>query len=116
MNIQANKIMFSAKPSKKLLLKADLWFFEADERLDAWYTVGGDVRVGSAGASTDDDYGQELDITAKYKLFKNFGVVAGYSHYFVDDFIEDFANGGIGGTLNRDSDTDWAYLMTTMKF
>lgn len=57
----------------------------------------------------DDEYGQEIDITAKYKLFKNFEVVAGYSHYFVGDFFEDTNNG-------RDVGTVWFYLQTTMKF
>ena len=119
MNIQAHKIMFSAKPSKKLLLKADLWFFEADEEVDNWYSVaGGTNRVGGDNQinnqtgglrSIDDEYGQELDITVKYKLFKNFGVVAGYSHYFTGDFMEDTNN-----DLSRD--TDWAYLMTSLKF
>ncbi len=108
-NIEAHKIEFSAKPSKKLLFKADLWFFEADEELDDWYKVTGATR-GVGGDSTDDDYGEELDITVKYKLLKNFGVVAGYSHYWVGDFIEDSV-----GKAN-DSDTDWFYLQTTMKF
>jgi hypothetical protein len=121
-NLQAHKIEFSAKPSKKLLLKADLWFFEADEEVDDWYSVGGGttrsggdqttIRVGAGGSqlvTIDDEYGQELDLTVKYKLFKNFGVVAGYSHYFTGDFMEDTNNG-----LTRDM--DWAYLMTSLKF
>jgi hypothetical protein len=121
-NLRAHKIELSAKPSKKLLLKADLWFFEADEEVDDWYSVGG-TTVRSGGDQTtirtglgttqlitiDDEYGQELDLTVKYKLFKNFGVVAGYSHYFTGDFMEDTNNG-----LTRDS--DWAYLMTSLKF
>ena len=119
-NIEAHKIEFSAKPTKKLLFKADLWFFDNNEEDDAWYTVGGGARGGNSGvianSNRDDTYGQELDITVKYKLLKNFGVVAGYSHYFVDDFIEDSVNGGVGATGNNDSDTDWFYLMTTMKF
>ena len=44
-NIEAHKIEFSCKPSKKLLLKADLWFFENEEEDDAWYTVGGGARL-----------------------------------------------------------------------
>jgi hypothetical protein len=117
-NIQAHKIAFSAKPSKKLLLKADLWWFEADEEVDNWYSVaggtnriGGDNFISSTGrtGSIDDEYGQELDITVKYKLFKNFGVVGGYSHYFAGDFMEDTNNG-------TDRDSDWAYLMTSLKF
>jgi hypothetical protein len=125
MNIEAHKIAFSCKPSKKLLFKADLWFFDNNEENDAWYTVGGGIRGATSNTraetkagntNRDDTYGQELDITVKYKLLKNFGVVAGYSHYFIDDFIEDAANGGVGVAGSNDSDTDWFYLQTTMKF
>ena len=108
------------KPSKKLLLKADYHTFRADQRLDAWYNVGGVARGGSAGGAftTDEDYGQELDLTVKYKLLKNFSVVAGYSHYFTDDFVEDYANRNFTPVSagSNDSDTDWFYIMTTMKF
>ncbi|KKK59410.1 hypothetical protein LCGC14_3034670, partial [marine sediment metagenome] len=58
---------------------------------------------------TDDEYGQELDLVFKYKLFKNFGVVGGYSHYFVGDWIEDFRGGD-------DAGADWIWLQTTLKF
>ena len=115
-NIRDHQVHLTLKPSKKLLLKADYHMFSAADRLDAWYTVGGAARGGSMGGAftTDDDYGDELDLTIKYKLLENFGVVAGYSHYFVDDFVEDYANRG-GGTDN-DSDADWFYIQTTMKF
>jgi len=76
---------------------------------------GGDQITQATGPGTtrlvsiDDEYGQELDITVKYKLFKNFGVVAGYSHYFTGDFLQDTNN-------DLDRDVDWAYLMTSLKF
>jgi hypothetical protein len=117
-NIRSHKAMLTLKPTKKLLIKADLWWFEADEEADNWYNVGGGtnrigadrfVHVNGRTGSIDDEYGQELDITVKYKLFKNFGVVAGYSHYFAGDFMEDTNNG-------TDRDSDWAYLMTSLKF
>ena len=116
-NIRAHKAMLTLKPTKKLLMKADLWFFEADEEADDWISVaggvnrqGGDIYQNRKGTGNiDDEYGQELDITLKYKLFKNFGVVAGYSHYFAGDFMEDTNNGS-------DRDSDWAYLMTSLKF
>jgi hypothetical protein len=113
-NIKDHQVHLTLKPTKKLLLKASWHNFSAAERLDDWYTVAGGGR-GAGGASTDDDYGDELDLTMKYKLMKNFGVVVGYSHYFVDDFIEDFQNGGAASGPN-DSDADWFYVMTTMKF
>jgi hypothetical protein len=118
-NIQAHKFEFSCKPTKKLLLKADFWFFEADEEKDSWYgVVGGSFGAGNTARATnpltganitDDEYGQELDLVFKYKLFKNFGLAGGYSHYFVDDYIEDFRGGD-------DSGADWIWLQSSLKF
>ena len=117
-NIRNHQFHLTMKPSKKLLLKADYHTFRADQRLDSWYNVAGKALGGSAGVSTDEDYGQEIDITLKYKLMKNFGVVLGYSHYFTDDFVEDYANRNNtpAGSGNDDEDADWFYIMTTMKF
>jgi len=120
-NIEDWQIHFSAKPTKKLLLKADFHMFEAAEEGDAWYTVGGGggrsaaPKFGGPATSFDDEYGDEIDITVKYQFLKNFGVVAGYSHYFIDDAIENFVDRETGGPGN-DGDTDWFYVQTTMKF
>ena len=95
-------------------------FFELDQESDNWYHVGGAL-VNRAGADqfvdsstgvtkdVDDELGQEIDITLKYKMFENFGVVAGYSHFFAGDFIEDTSAG-------VDRGVDWFYLQTTVKF
>jgi hypothetical protein len=119
-NIEDHQIHFSVKPTKKLLIKADLHFFSAAEDGDAWYTVGGTSPGGRLAATDasgrfDDEYGEELDITVKYKLLKNFGVVAGYSHYFIDDAIENIVDRNTG-SVGNDGDTDWFYLQTTLKF
>ncbi len=57
----------------------------------------------------DDELGQELNVTLKYKMFQNFGVVAGYGHFWAGDFIEDTSGG-------QDRGVDWFYLQTTVKF
>jgi hypothetical protein len=122
-NIEDHQLHFSVKPTKKLLIKADLHFFSAAEDGDAWYTVGGTApgaraaapKFGGPAGSFDDEYGEELDITVKYKLLKNFGVVAGYSHYFIDDAIENIVDRNTG-SVGNDGDTDWFYLQTTLKF
>ena len=116
-NIMAHAVRLSAKPSKKLLLKADLWFFEADEEADSLYSVAGTTsRFGAdqvtsqqGTVNVDDEYGQELDLVAKYKLFKNVGVVGGYSHYFTGDFMEDTNHGTQPGM-------DWFWLQAAVKF
>jgi hypothetical protein len=117
-NIRAHKIAFTAKPTKKLLLKADLWLFEADQISDTLYGVVGGVTAAGHGARltnfktgaplNDREYDQELDLVFKYKLFKNFGVVGGWSHRWTDDFVED--------QRGNDADADWIWLQTTLKF
>ncbi len=128
-NIRDHQIHFSVKPTKKLLIDTKVHFFEMDEEADNLYSIaggtgfGGGMGVNRAGAdlytdrngnlqSVDDELGQEIDITLKYKLFENFGVVAGYGHFFAGDFLED-TSGGVGP---GDRGMDWIWLQTTMKF
>ncbi len=69
-NIEDHQFHLSVKPTKKLLIKADLHFFEAAEGGDGWYTVGGGFRAPAPktpGGRFDDEYGEEIDITVKYK-------------------------------------------------
>ena len=120
-NIEAHRASINLKPTKKLVLNADLWFFEAAEVEDDWRSVGGGTaRVGgnfansveggaSKRISVDDEYGQELDLVMKYKLFKNVGVVGGYSHYWQGDFMEDTNHGNAPGA-------DWVWLQCAVKF
>jgi hypothetical protein len=116
-NIKNHQAHLSFKPTKKLLVKVDFHNFKAYDRLDDFYNVGG-VGRGVAGTSQSDNYGNEIDVTLKYKLLKNFNVVAGYSKYMVGKFIEDSRGTPVaGGSINGDGgDTDWFYIMTTMKF
>ncbi|KHE90395.1 MAG: alginate export family protein [Candidatus Scalindua rubra] len=122
-NMRDHQIHFSVKPTKKLVADVKVHFFKLDEVNDAWWNVGGTgmnraATVGSNGTFTnasgatervDDELGQEIDVTLKYKMFENFGVVAGYSHFFAGDYIED-----TGGGVDRG--IDWFYLQTTVSF
>ncbi|MCP4268587.1 MAG: alginate export family protein [Candidatus Brocadiaceae bacterium] len=109
-NIKDHQVHLSLKPTKKLMLKADWHMFSAAEKRDGWYTVGGGFRaaVADANGSFDSDYGDELDLTLKYQMFKHLGVTVGYSHYFIDDAIEN--------RYTNDKDTDWFYIQSVMKF
>jgi len=122
-NIKDHQIHLNLKPTKKLVLDIKTHFFELDEESDNWWHIGGAV-ANRAGAdnfvkidnngdetvsSVDDELGQELNVTLKYKMFDNFGVVAGYGHFFAGDFIEDTGSG-------NDRGVDWFYLQTTVKF
>ena len=119
-NIIDHQVHLNFKPTKKLVVDVKAHFFELDQESDNWYHVGGAL-VNRAGADqfvdsstgvtkdVDDELGQEIDVTLKYKMFENFGVVAGYSHFFSGDFIEDTGAG-------NDRGVDWFYLQTTVKF
>jgi hypothetical protein len=118
-NIIDHQLHLNFKPTKKLVVDVKTHFFELDKQHDDWYHVGG-TAVNGTGADrllvaqggsqdVDDELGQEIDVTLKYKMFENFGVVAGYSHFFAGDFIEDTSGG-------NDRGVDWFYLQTTVKF
>ncbi len=97
---------FWAKP-KKLLLKADLHFFQRMEAEDALYNAGGGVvRAGAAG--TDEEVGAELDLVAKYLLDRHTVIVGGYSHFFAGDFLDD-----VSPASNEDTDFFWAQWVYT---
>jgi len=122
-NIKDHQIHLNLKPTKKLVLDVKMHFFDLDEVNDNWWHIGGTAvnRAGgraSGGTFTnksgnterlDEELGQELNVTLKYKMFQNFGVVAGYGHFFSGDYIED-----TGGGVDRG--IDWFYLQTTVKF
>lgn len=117
-NMRDHQIHFNVKPTQKLVLDLKAHFFKLDEESDAWYAVGGGIHrpgadqfVDNAGntRSVDDELGQEIDFTLKYKMFPNFGVVAGYSHFWAGDFIKDTGAG-------VDRGADWFYLQSTVSF
>ena len=118
-NIIDHQIHLNFKPTKKLVVDVKAHFFELDKEADDWYHVGGTLVNGSGAdrfidnngtnQDVDEELGQEIDVTLKYKMFENFGVVAGYSHFFAGDFIEDTSGG-------QDRGVDWFYLQTTVKF
>ncbi len=123
-NIRDHQFHLTFKPTKKLLVKATWHNFSADQRTDSWYTVAGGARANSSGGgfTTSNNYGDEIDLTLKYKMFKNFGVVFGYSRFINGKYVEDYANSNKGTTTprvaggNNDQDSNWFYIMTTMKF
>jgi hypothetical protein len=128
-NIEDHQIHINLKPSKKLVIDTKIHFFNMDEEADnLWNVAGGtgwgDSLVGSGvnrtgsdrflqggvSKSVDDELGQEIDITIKYKMFQNFGVVAGYSHFWAGDWLDDTSGGG------DQTGVDWFYLQSTVKF
>lgn len=105
-NIHNLRLSASGKPMEKLTLKCDLHFFWLDDTSDAWYNAGGGI-VRPATPGADDFVGEELDLTAIYKVNRHLVLMAGYSHFFPGGFVED---------TGPDDDADWLYLQTTFSF
>ena len=105
-NIHNVRLSASAKPIDKLTVKGDLHFFWLDDTSDAWYNAGGGV-VRPATPGADDFVGEELDLTAIYKFNKHLTFMAGYSHFFAGDFVED---------TGPSDDADWVYIQTAFAF
>jgi hypothetical protein len=96
-------------PTKKLTVQADFHYFLLDQEEDGWYLANGTLAT-PRGAGYDDDsndLAQEVDLTVSYQLYKNIGILAGYSFFMADDWMKDNLD---------DIDTSWGYLQTTVTF
>jgi hypothetical protein len=123
-NIIDYRVNVSAKPTKKWFLEAVFHFLYLEEEADAWYNANGNAVAvwNRSGSKPNDQLGKELDLSAKYELFRNFHLAFGYSHFFAGNYIDDINVKTIEsvGTEDEvgfgDSDADWFYVMTTLKF
>ncbi|MEK6621135.1 MAG: alginate export family protein [Planctomycetota bacterium] len=98
-------------PTKKMTAQVDYHYFMLAEEGDGWYlanaTLASATRPGGGYDTSDDELAQEVDLTVSYDLYKNVKILAGYSYFAAGDWIEN----NIG-----DTDTNWAYLQTTVTF
>ncbi len=99
-------------PTKKMTVQADYHYFLLAEEEDGWYLANATLAAsrntaGSYADTSDDELAQEVDLTVSYDLYKNVKILAGYSYFAAGDWIEN----NIG-----DTDTNWAYLQTTVTF
>ena len=101
-----------------MTVQVDYHYYLLDEESDGWYLAAGTLATGARGDITnakvagqydesDDNLAQEVDLTVSYDLYKNVKILAGYSWFGAEDWIE----GNIG-----DIDTSWGYLQTTVTF
>lgn len=98
-------------PTKKMTAQVDYHYFMLAEEEDGWYlanaTLASATRPSGGYDTSDDELAQEVDLTVSYDLYKNVKILAGYSYFAAGDWIEN----NIG-----DTDTNWAYLQTTVTF
>ncbi len=99
-------------PTSKLTVQVDYHYFLLAEEEDGWYLANGFLASGvrPAGGYDDDDneLAQEVDLTVSYQLYKNVGILGGYSWFAAGDWIEN--------NFDQDTDTNWVYLQTTVTF
>lgn len=106
-NIQDISGGVSAKPCKRVAIAADYHIFSLAQAEGDWKNAGGATLRKSTPSSSSSFVGTELDITIKYTCQENVQVMAGYSHFFAGDFVE---NTGPG------DDSDWGYLQVQTVF
>ncbi|MDR4506805.1 MAG: alginate export family protein [Candidatus Brocadiaceae bacterium] len=104
----------TVKPTDKLTVRADFHYFLLAEEEDGWYLASGALATGGRGGleaefpSSDEELAWEFDLTVKYDLYKNIDLLAGYSFFKGEDWIDD--------TFGDEIETNWAYIQTTVNF
>lgn len=104
-NISNPQVGIEVEPCTGLKLRVDYHMFWLADTGDAWYRANGVTQVRPITPSADSSAGSELDITATYKVTKYLSLLAGYSHFFAGDYLED---------TGASSDADFAYLQVKL--
>jgi len=97
-------------PTSKMTAQVDYHYYLLAEEEDGWYLAAGGLataRPAGGFTSNDNNLAQEVDLTVSYDLYKNVKILAGYSWFGAEDWIEK----NVG-----DIDTSWGYLQTTVTF
>ncbi len=109
-NMMGHRFQIKVFPTKKLTAWVDLWKFNIDQSRDAWYHAGqGPLRAQSTFDRTE-NLGKEVDLTLNYSLYKNVGILTGYSR-----FLGGAAARRVDGSRS-DGDTNWGFVQLTVSF
>jgi hypothetical protein len=93
-NMHNPQLNISFSPTAKLKVMIDYHLYWNATNADAWYRVNGVTAVRPVNAplpvSAGSTFrGQEIDLTAIYKLNPHVGLQAGYSYFIAGDYLED---------------------------
>ena len=91
-NLHNPQLNFSVMPTAKLKLMLDYHLYWNDSNDDAWRRVNGVTAVRPVNAAARDAghfRGQEIDLTASYKLNAHAALMAGYSVFFSGNYLAD---------------------------
>ena len=103
-NIQAPNVLLTMSPAQKWNLLFWYWHFAADKRASNVQSIGGTVDQSGA---TSLDFGDELDIIAKYGISPRSNILLGWSHLWRGDRLKQ------SGSTN---DADFVYLQWLLNF
>lgn len=110
-NMHDFRVNAKVTPTNKLTAQVDFHYFLLDQAEDGWYLASAALatpRPAGGYDDNDDELGQEVDLTVSYQLYKNVGILGGYSWFGAGDWIDN--------NMNSDTDTNWVYLQTTVTF
>lgn len=106
-NLHNVALTLTAAPTKKLTARLDYHMFWLADTGDAWYRANGVTAVRPITPGADSYAGSEVDLTLTYKMNKNLSFMAGYSHFFAGDYLDDTGAG---------DDADFAYVQAQIDF
>ncbi len=108
-NINDYRYQISIKPHKKWKLQADLHFLFLDTPKDSLYSAArGVTRTAAASSSNVSAHvGNEVDLSADFRLNPYTMIQTGYSHLFHGAYLED---------TGANNDADFFYLQTIVSF
>ncbi len=91
-NMHNPQLNISFTPTPKLKVMLDYHLYWNANNADSWYRVNGTTRVrplnaASTGANST-FRGQEIDLTAIYKLNPHVALQAGYSYFIAGDYLK----------------------------
>ena len=90
---------------KTIRVQADIHQFWLAEDDDALYSAGGGIL--RAGTGSETDVGTEVDLTVLWNANRHTSVLAGYSHFFAGDLIDQ---------TGPSDDIDFFYTQITFTF
>ncbi len=96
---------------KKIFLSGQYWNFRLADAKDGWYDAAGNAAGTARSASaagSDRDVGNEINLLARYTYNTQVMLEAGWGYFFRGDMIKK--------KVTSSGDSDWAYLMMTVKF
>lgn len=106
-NLNDHRFQISAKPTQKLKVQGDLHLIFLDTPKDSFYSAGRTVTRTAAVSLADvsPHVGNEIDLTADYKLNNYVNIHAGYSHFFAGKYLQE---------TGANDDADFVYVQTTL--